>query len=104
MPWTLCVAGRFLASGTMTVRSGRAWAIDRCLDVYHAVHSHREYLSVNLSDITAAPGRENRLRVEPLAESQADEVRLLAAKALDRLISAAPSLRKESWEPAVIRR
>lgn len=87
MPWTLCVAGRFLASGSMTVRSGRAWAIDRNLEVYHAVHSHRDYLSVNLSDITAAPGRENRLRIEPLAESQADEVRLVIAEALERLFS-----------------
>ncbi|HEY5933258.1 MAG TPA: hypothetical protein VIU61_01410 [Kofleriaceae bacterium] len=66
MPWQI----KGGASGTLLVRSGEPWAIDRCSDVLHAVRSLRPHLSIVMSEITAPATRENRMVIESLADEE----------------------------------
>lgn len=66
MPWQVRGGSR----GTLIVRSGEPWAIDRCGDVLHAVKSLRPHLSIVMSEITAPATRENRMQIEPLLDDE----------------------------------
>jgi hypothetical protein len=62
------------ASGTLIVRSGEPWAIDRCREVLHAVRSMRPHVSIVMSEITAPATRENRMVIEPLGDADVVEI------------------------------
>lgn len=69
-------------SGTVLVRSGAIWAM-RC-DERHAVRSRVPHWSLNVSDLTSPPTRENRLGVEPLGAETARALRQQVKHALVR--------------------
>ena len=70
MPWQ----ARGGARGALLVRSGEPWAIDRCSDVLHAVHSKQPHVSIVMSEITAPATRENRMVIEPLTDADVVEI------------------------------
>ncbi len=84
MPW----AAPDGSAGLLEVRAGQPYALDDCR-VRHAIRSHAAHLSLNLTDITHPPSRENRLRVEPLPRARVDEIRLRLARALSPASGAA---------------
>lgn len=75
MPWESVREGAIVASGLLTVRHGEAWAIEEHTAVRHAVWSHREHGSINVTDMTHPPTRENRLEVARLDEDATDRIR-----------------------------
>ena len=70
MPWQI----RGGARGTMLVRSGEPWAIDRCGEVLHAVHGKQPHLSIVMTETTAPATRDNRMVVEALADDEVGEI------------------------------
>ena len=82
MPWELHADNTCDLQGTVTVRSGNPYAIENCLDVWHAVRSVRPHLSIQMADITDRPAREDRLTTEPLSTADAENIRLAVLDSL----------------------
>lgn len=70
MPWEHRRSGQAVASGQICISSGQSYAMEPCLEVFHAIHSLRPHVSITLSDITGPPARPNRLDVQPLSMVQ----------------------------------
>ncbi len=68
MPWERRDGGRTIQAGEFVVVAGGRWAIEDCSGVFHAVHSRIPHGSLNVTDISNSPGREDRLANEPAAE------------------------------------
>ena len=81
MPWEARVDGQCVDRGLMRVRSGRPYAMEPCLALYHAVHSLRPHMSISLADVTEDPARPDRLdRADlPAQSTERFRRRLLAA-------------------------
>jgi hypothetical protein len=70
MPWEHRRPGRATVSGQLQVASGQGYALEPCLEIFHAVRSLRPHVSITLADITSPPARPNRLDVQPLSAAQ----------------------------------
>lgn len=66
MPWELRLDGGPAERGSVLVRSGRPWSIERCREVRHAVRSLRPHASIVVADLTQPPARAERTEAEPL--------------------------------------
>lgn len=75
MPWELRDNGACLAAGEFDVQAGAGWAIEDHVRVYHAVRSDTPHGSLNVTDVSRPPSREDRIRSRPAAD--ADVVRAL---------------------------
>jgi hypothetical protein len=75
MPWEHWRDQGKVAQGALSVHHGQAWAIESPREVRHAVHSHRPHGSINVTDVTNPPTRDNRLQVERLDETATESRR-----------------------------
>lgn len=74
MPFS-CAVGERIDQGVLQVHHGDAWAIEEPALVRHAVHSRQPHGSINATDVTHPPTRDNRLLVRELTAMESDALR-----------------------------